>query len=305
MKLINAGSLNLDTTYHVEHIVRPGETISAEQVETACGGKGLNQSVAAACAGAVVYHAGLVGEDGDILIRTAEEKGVNTSLIRKRSGRESGRAVILLDSSGQNSIIVYAGTNNGFDGTYRQEILAAAEPGDLLLLQNEINDVPELAAEALQKGMHIVWNPSPFIREYMGRMLPLTDLLFINEVEGEQMTGEKDPRKILDQFRVRNAKTEVILTLGAEGAYYQKGETRIFQKSFPVRAKDTTGAGDTFTGYYLAEKMRGKTPGECLRTACAAAALAVTKKGAVPSIPDRRQVREFLKDSGFSVRKEL
>ena len=126
-------------------------------------------------------------------------------------------------------------------------------------------------------------------------MLPLTDLLFINEVEGEQMTGEQEPQRILEKLRSRNCGMEVILTLGEKGAYFQKGEKRIFQKSFAVAVKDTTAAGDTFTGYYLAEKMRGKTPEECLETACAAAALAVTKKGAVPSIPKREDVLAFLK----------
>lgn len=126
-------------------------------------------------------------------------------------------------------------------------------------------------------------------------MLPLTDLLFINEVEGEQMTGEQEPQRILEKLRSRNCGMEVILTLGEKGVYFQKGEKRIFQESFPVAVKDTTAAGDTFTGYYLAEKMRGKTPEECLETACAAAALAVTKKGAVPSIPKQAEVLAFLK----------
>lgn len=295
MKLINAGSLNYDTTYHVEHIVKPGETIAAEQIETACGGKGLNQSVAAASAGAAVYHAGLVGEDGEALIQAAKERGVNSAWIRRLSGHQSGRALILLDRSGQNSIVVYAGTNHAFDEAYRREILAEALPGDLLLLQNEINDVPEFALEAADKGVKVVWNPSPFVPEWAERMLPLTDMLFINEVEGEQMTGEQEPQRILEKLRSRNCGMEVILTLGEKGAYFQKGEKRIFQESFPVAVKDTTAAGDTFTGYYLAEKMRGKTPEECLETACAAAALAVTKKGAVPSIPKQAEVLAFLK----------
>lgn len=296
MKLINAGSLNYDTTYYVEHIVRPGETIAADRTETACGGKGLNQSVAAASAGAEVYHAGLVGEDGETLIRAADERGVNTSLIRRLPGRQSGRALILLDRSGQNSIVVYSGTNAAFDQVYRREVLNQAQPGDLLLLQNEINEVPEFAAEAKTRGMQIVWNPSPFVPEYVSRMMPLTDLLFINEVEGEQLTGEKEPQKILERLKAWEHKPEVILTLGEEGAYYQSGEIRVFQKSFRVQTTDTTAAGDTFTGYYLAEKMRGKTPEECLKTACAAAALAVTGKDAVPSIPKWEEVLEFLKN---------
>lgn len=293
MKLINAGSLNYDTTYYVEHIVRPGETIAADRTETACGGKGLNQSIAAASAGAAVYHAGIVGEDGADLIQAAKERGVNTAWIRTLSGRASGRAVILLDRSGQNSIIVYAGTNHAFDREYRQEILTQAQPGDLLLLQNEINDVPELAAEAKEKGMQIVWNPSPFVAESVEQMMPLTDFLFINEVEGGQLTGETEPLKTLDRLKNMEHDMEVVLTLGEAGAYYQDKETRIFQKSYPVKTEDTTAAGDTFTGYYLAEKMSGKRPEDCLKIACAAAALAVTRKGAAPSIPVRKEVVEF------------
>ena len=293
MKLINAGSLNYDTTYHVEHMVRPGETIAAEKMETACGGKGLNQSVAAASAGAEVYHAGIVGEDGEELIRAAKERGVHTEWIRRLSGRNSGRAMILLDRKGQNSIVVYAGTNHAFDEAYGREILEKALPGDFLLLQNEINDVPGLAAAAAEKGVKVAWNPSPFRPEWVERMLPCTKLLFINEVEGEQLTGEKEPLNILDRLKEwRNM--EVVLTLGDVGAYYQGDGIRLFQESFLVPVEDTTAAGDTFTGDYLAGVRRGKDPGQCLRTAATAAALAVSRKGAVPSIPQWEQVVEFL-----------
>ena len=159
MKILNFGSLNLDYVYRVAHSVQPGETIASSGMETFCGGKGLNQSVALARAGAEVYHAGRVGEDGQLLIETCRQSGVHTELILQTNGK-SGHTIIQVDDNGQNSILLAGGANRRITEQDVETALRAFGAGDLLLLQNEISCLPVLIERAYEKGMRVVLNPS-------------------------------------------------------------------------------------------------------------------------------------------------
>lgn len=293
MKILNFGSLNIDYTYSLEHIVQPGETITSRSLEVFPGGKGLNQSIALARAGADVYHAGLIGSDGRFLRDICRESGVKTEYIRETEKR-TGNAIIQVSEEGQNCIILYPGANREQTEAYIDEVLKGFSAGDILLLQNEINLLHYLISEGAKKGMKIALNPSPFDEKITTCDLSKVSLFLINEVEGEQITGEKDPEQILQKMEMLYPGAETVLTLSDKGSVYGNGTERIRQETVRVKAVDTTAAGDTFTGYYLASVMEGKTKAQAMKEAACAAALAVSKKGASSSVPWRRDVERIL-----------
>ena len=292
-KVLSFGSLNLDFVYQVDHIVLGGETIDAHDVQTHCGGKGLNQSIALARGGADVAHAGIVGDDGQALLDICRESGVDVSRVRVDEGR-SGHTIIQVDSHGQNSIILFGGTNRAVTSAYIDEALEGYGEGDLIVLQNEVNMLPQIIESAATRGMRVVLNPSP----YDGRIdecdLSRVWLFFVNEIEGEQITGKSDPAQILDAFAERFPGANVVLTLGSEGAVAQFGGKRFEQPIIPTTAVDTTAAGDTFTGFFLAEYLRSGDVAGAMLTAAQASSIAVSRAGAAPSIPTLDEVRAAL-----------
>lgn len=291
MRILNFGSLNLDYVYSVDHIVRPGETISSLSLEIFPGGKGLNQSVALARAGASVFHAGMVGQDGGPLLKTCRENGVNTSHIRMVDER-SGNAIIQVASGGQNSIVLFGGANRQNDRAFIERVLTDFSPGDWLLLQNEVNLPEEIIRAGARAGLKIALNPSPY-NELMDRCdLGKVSLFFVNEVEAAQITGETGEEAILSAMRKKYPDAAVALTLGKKGAIYSSGGETLRHGVYRVPAVDTTAAGDTFTGYFLAALSRGEPSREALREASVASSLAVSQKGASPSIPWRKAVLE-------------
>lgn len=289
MKILNFGSLNIDFVYSVDHIVAPGETISSAQLNVYPGGKGLNQSVALARGGAPVFHAGMLGEDGGMLRKTCEENHVDISLLRTVEKR-SGNAIIQVSAKGQNSIVLFGGANRKNDKAYIDEVLSHFGEGDLLILQNEINLLDYLIERAAQRKMKIALNPSPYDDAVERCDLSKVHWLLMNEVEGAQITGEQDPDAILRKVQKRYPQVHTVLTLGKDGVVYQAGQQQFTHGIYNVPVVDTTAAGDTFTGYFFAGIARGDSPQECLRVASIASSLAVSRKGAIPSIPWRDEV---------------
>ncbi len=300
MRVLNMGSLNLDKTYSVQNFVQPKETIQALKYEVFCGGKGLNQSIAIARAGTTVCHAGSVGKDGSGLVEYLEQSGVTTDYI-KQADAPTGHAIIQVDAKGQNNIIICGGANAEVS---REDIDQAVEnfcAGDLLLLQNEISNVNYAIERAKQQKMKVVFNPSPINAAIQEYDLSQVDLFILNEVEGQELAGitSQEPMQIMAGLKQRYPMAAFVLTLGEKGAYYFDQERTVYQPAFTVQPVDTTGAGDTFCGYFLAGMTRGLDVQQCLRRASAGAALSVTKKGAAPSIPTKEQVDVFLeKNSG-------
>lgn len=292
MKILNVGSLNIDYTYQVERIVKPGETISSQELNVFAGGKGLNQSIALARAGAKVYHAGMVGDDGVFLIDICRNSGVNTDYIKIGSIR-TGNAIIQVTLQGQNSIILFPGANRSLSKEYLDQVLDHFEKGDILLLQNEVNLVDYLIEAAAKRGMKIFLNPSPYNKYLDNCDLSKVDTFLMNEVEGYQITKKHQPIEILEAMKQKYNHARVVLTLGKEGVYYQDRDEQIYYQAHTVEAVDTTGAGDTFTGYYIASIMEGKSNQEALVLATAASALAVMKPGAANAIPGRNEVEDF------------
>lgn len=289
MKILNFGSLNLDYVYHVEHMVTPGETLASTRLETFCGGKGLNQSIALAKAGAEVYHAGCIGEDGAMLLQALEEAGVETSYIKTLPGK-TGHAIIQVDKSGQNCILLYGGANRLLTEHYINQVLESFGEGDVLLLQNEVNLLHVIIDKAYERGMKIILNPSPFDDNLKFCNFSKISMFLLNEVEGEQITGKKEPAAILQELARLYSQAKVVLTLGGDGACYRDESVECRQPIYPVEVVDTTAAGDTFTGYFIAAMMEGKRVSECLDLASKAASIAVGREGAAPSIPLRDEV---------------
>jgi len=289
LRILNFGSLNLDLVYTVDHIAQPGETISSYGMQIYCGGKGLNQSIALARAGSAAHHAGMIGSDGDILLTALLENGVNAEHVRVVD-ESTGNAMIQVSKTGQNSIVLFGGANQKNETAFIDEVLSQFEPGDMLLMQNEVNLADYLIAQGAAKGMRIVLNPSPY-NEIIGACdLSKISLFLINEVEGEQMTGRREPDEILSALSEQYPASEVVLTLGSQGTYYMRGEAIYRHPAYDVPVVDTTGAGDTFTGYFLTALSEAKPPHEALQLASLAAALTVSRPGAAASIPWRSEV---------------
>ncbi|OQB24573.1 MAG: Ribokinase [Firmicutes bacterium ADurb.Bin182] len=284
MKILNFGSLNIDFVYYVERFLRPGETAASKNMEVFAGGKGLNQSVALSRAKVLVFHAGALGFDGAMLKNFLNENGVDTSLL-KESGKRSGHAIIQVDPSGQNCILLYGGANMDMDIDYINSVLAGFGEGDIILLQNEINLLPDIMGRAHERGMRIFLNPSPMNSQVFALPLEYVDCFILNEVEAEDICGAGDEDRLLDQLHKRFPSAEIVLTLGEKGAVCMREGKVYRQAAYSVPVTDTTAAGDTFTGYYIAAVSEGAGCVEALQRASAAAALSVSRKGAAQSIP--------------------
>ena len=284
MKIYNLGSLNIDYVYQVSHFVCPGETLSSKELSTFPGGKGLNQSVALGKAGAKVIHGGFIGQNDQWLAQVLTDAGVDTSHLEYTSV-SSGHAIIQVNSEGQNCILLFAGANHCFTPEYAEKVLSDAQPGDILLLQNEINELPVIFEIAHKKGMQIALNPSPFDASLLDLPLGYVNWWICNEIEGEALTGKTTPDAIIQELYARYPQSNILLTLGEKGCIFKNSAISLRQPARHVKAVDTTAAGDTFTGYVLAMIASGKNIAEALQVATAASSIAVSKPGASASIP--------------------
>jgi len=296
MKVLNIGSMNLDLVYSVDHIVQPGETEASFALDTFLGGKGLNQSMALAKAGVEVWQGGMIGEDGQPFLDACKEYGVHGDLIRAVPGK-SGHAVIQRDKNAQNCILLYGGANQQLTEEYVDEVLSHFAAGDILLLQNEVNMMPYIVDKAHEMGMQIALNPSPFNEKLDEVDMKKISIFLLNEVEGGQVTGLVEPQEIIAKMLELFPHAKIVLTLGKDGAIYADAAQQHFQPIFPVKAVDTTAAGDTFTGYFLAGLIEEMPIPEVLKMSAKASSIAVTRAGAVPSIPYRDEVIRSLAEA--------
>ena len=289
MKILVFSSLNIDHNYYVKNIAKPKETIFAKEYNVVAGGKGLNAAIALARSGVQVYLAGNIGNDAKVLEKVLFENKVDTTYLNKVD-QPNGHAIIQIDETGENSIFIYGGSNQTITTEYIDSVLTKFGKGDLLILQNEINNQIYLINKASELGLTIMLNPSPFNDDIYTYPLNKIDYLFINEVEGKGFTNETNPLRILDELKVMYPNAKVVLTLGSVGAYYQDDNQRLFQEAFKVKAIDTVGAGDTFMGYFSYGLSLGFNPSKCLLLATKASSITVQRKGAADSIPTLQEV---------------
>lgn len=288
-RILNIGSINLDEVFAVPHFVRPGETMACLNYERFIGGKGNNQSTALARAGANVFHAGRIGSDGRFGAEALRDSGVDINRILE-SDVPTGRAIIQVDSTGQNCIILSGGANRTITRSDMDSFLDGWGRGDAVLFQNEISEAAYAMKKAAQLGLRIFFNPSPADESINLFPLDKVDCFILNEVEGAILCGlepaETEPKGILSCLRLRFPRADLVLTLGAAGSCYSGADG--FELAVPAvsaRVVDTTAAGDTFTGFFIASTLRGKNPAFALDEATRAAGICVSRKGAVTSIP--------------------
>lgn len=287
MAIWNLGSINIDHVYRLDHLPRPGETLAAHSYSVGLGGKGANQSIAAARAGAVTRHQGAMGAGDDWVIQRLRDVGVETDDIQRMEDAATGHAIILLDTDAENSIVIHPGANRAIAAKVLEEKLASITASDTLLIQNETNCQLDAARIADTAGARVIYSAAPFDIRAVEMMLPHVSILAMNAGEAEQLFAA-----IPDDLPVDG----LLITRGGEGAEYRdlrRGQT-YRQQAFVVTPVDTTGAGDTFAGYFAAALDRGASIPEALRLASGAAALKVTRQGAGDAIPSLDEVSRFL-----------
>ena len=293
MAVISLGSMNLDHVYGVAHFVAAGETILSSALKDAIGGKGLNQSIALTRSGAKVLHTGRLGVGGEPLRDFLVQNGVDVSIMES-CGAPQGHTVIQLTPQGQNSIIVFGGSNREIDPTYIDRVLDQAQRGDYLVMQNEISGVRYAVEAAVKRGLKVVLNASPVTEEL--RDIPLEGIawLCVNEDECAALAGCEGAMEALDALSAKYPRIGILLTLGSEGSVVRKDGQTYRQQAFRVKAVDTTGAGDTYTGFFVGMIDQGKDIPTAMRIAAKASAMAVTHLGAAESIPQLKDVMDAL-----------
>ncbi len=294
-KLVNIGSLCIDFVYGVPDIVKSGETLASVQSQIFCGGKGLNQSLAAARAGAEVHHLGAIGDDGFALLDTLRAAGVNTDGVLQLEG-PSGQAFIQVDPAGRNAIVISGGSNRRLPASLFDAAVAILEPGDWVLFQNETNDVGAAIRRASAVGAQVALNLAPPDARAADYPINLLALLIVNEPEALALAGGRSWQQAFDTLIDRYPATSLVLTRGHKGLrYYDAATKEVAQMdAFNVNAVDETAAGDAFVGYLLAGLVQNRDIKQTLRCASAAGALAVTVSGAAPAIPKRVDVDALL-----------
>ena len=289
MAIWNLGSINIDRVYRLDSLPQPGETLTSRGHDSGLGGKGANQSVAAAQAGAVTHHLGAIGSGDDWVIERLAEKGVGIDHVARMADQVTGHAIIMVDAHAENAIVIHPGANRAIGDDRLAQALAGIGASDTLLIQNETNGQVAAAQTAQVAGARVIYSAAPFDLEAVRQILPHVSILAMNEGEAAQlfaaMPGDLPVQGLL-------------ITRGSKGAEYRdltNGQTHE-QASFKVTPVDTTGAGDTFAGYFAAGLDAGLAIPDALRRASAAAALQVTRPGAGDAIPSAAEVDAFLAD---------
>lgn len=290
MNVVNFGSLNLDHVYAVDHFCRAGETIHTAGYTQNAGGKGLNQSIAVARSGQTLCHAGMLGAGGEPLAQLLEGCGVDLRYLG-RTETPQGHAIIQVQPDGQNCIFLYGGSNQAVTPEDIDAVLSHFAPGDYLLMQNELSNFTYLLRAAVGRGLRVVLNASPISGEVLAADLTGVDWLVVNEIECAAIAGCSTPEEGYTALRARYPGLGILLTLGSEGSVSWKDGVEIRQCAYPVQAVDTTGAGDTFMGYFVGCLAQGMERKDAMQYAAMAASIAVTRPGAAPSIPMMAEVR--------------
>jgi len=291
VKIFNYGSINIDHIYQVPHLVTPGETISSTVYQQVLGGKGANQSIALAKAGAVVKHIGRCHKADQWALEQMLQAGVDCELAQLVD-QPSGHAIIQVDAQAENSIVLFGGANQSFSIEDFEQALSSAQAGDYLLLQNECNNIETMINMAVERQLKVVLNPSPMITNIATFPLDKVAMLVVNEIEISQLLGQSfhSAQEIVTAVRKHYRNIDVVVTLGAKGAMWINNEECIEVNALKVEVVDTTAAGDTFLGFLLAAISEGRTYKEALMIGCKASALAVQSMGASSSIPSMAQV---------------
>jgi len=289
MRIINVGSMNVDHVYRVDHFVRPGETLASTAYDVFPGGKGFNQSIALIRAGMATLHVGCICGQHRWLCDTLAREGVDVSGVQVID-TPTGHAMIQVAPSGENAIVIHAGANGQLTQAAIEKSLQQAGPQDWVLLQNETSGVAAAIRLARQRGLQVALNPAPMNQAVLDAPLDQVDLFILNETEAHALTGASTPTEVQAAMQRMFPAARTVLTLGSTGACWLEADTMLTQAAAKVKVVDTTAAGDTFIGYFLAQYLTHGEPAAALAVGCQAAAICVTRPGAAVSIPHRREL---------------
>lgn len=283
------GSINVDYFYSVPHIPAPGETLAAREMSFGLGGKGANQSVAAAMAGVTTYHIGAIGSDANWILGRLGEYGVETQYVMEVD-RPTGHAIITVSDDGENAITLLPGANRHIPAEVLETALGSASSGDVLLVQNETNLQKEAACFAKKIGLTVLYSAAPFQTDAVSDVMEWVDFLLLNAIEARQL--EQATGQALSDLGI----PVIVVTMGAEGARWMNNKSgeSFEMPGVKVSVVDTTGAGDTFAGYLAASLSQGKPPRESVQLAIKASALKVTRRGTADAIPSLGEVDDFV-----------
>ena len=282
MTIYNLGSINIDHIYTLPHLVRAGETLAATEMQSALGGKGANQSIAIARAGGQVRHGGMINHGDVSWLKEMTDAGVETSFII-HSDLPTGHAIVAVDAkTAENQIILSPSCNANIPDDLVARLLGNASSDDWALAQNETNKTADFLKVAKAKGMKICYSAAPFVADITASLLPLVDLLIVNEGEYQDLKSHLGHGDFgLDHL---------IITKGGDGAFYKGLDGEFEIAAHKVDAVDTTGAGDTYLGYVLAGLDQGMDVKAAMEMASTAAAIQVTRLGASAAIPKKSEV---------------
>ncbi|WP_395344705.1 ribokinase [Ningiella sp. W23] len=311
MAIFNFGSINIDHVYNVPHFVQPGETLGSSAYDAILGGKGANQSIACAKAGASTFHVGSIHSNDANMLSPMLDASVNMKFVVQQNHTPSGHAIIQVNAQGENAIILFPGANHLLTDEIVKNALSHANEGDWVLLQNETNDIDVIIETAFAHKIPVAFNPAPMTEAVKDLPLEKVSMLIVNEIEAKQLTGTESIDEAQQALLDMSEKTEVLFTLGKKGVRFIKQSKVIHVDAFSVTAVDTTAAGDTFIGFFLAQyamlqstidahntnelSNQDAAITQALTRACAASAICVTRHGASPSVPSADEVDEFLR----------
>lgn len=300
-RLVVLGSINVDHIMNVAHFPKPGETIIGHQYQIAFGGKGANQAVACGRSGADIAFIACVGDDaiGSEIIAQLKTDNINTDAISVIPQTPTGVAMILVNQQGENVISIVAGANNALTPAHFTQYHDLIKQADALLMQLESPLDTVLAAAKLAKKHQtsVILNPAP-AQSLSDELLSLIDIITPNETEAQLLTGvsvhdDKGAAKAAAILHSKGIK-QVLITLGSRGVWFSEQGKGQLIAGFRVEAVDTIAAGDTFNGAFVSALLEGKATTDAIRFAHAAAAIAVTRRGAQPSVPWRAEIDTFL-----------
>lgn len=294
MAVFNFGSINIDHVYQVEHFVAPGETLSSSSYQAVLGGKGANQSIACAKAGIKTFHVGSIHSNDASMLTPMLDAQVDMQFVLQQNAMTSGHAIIQVNTEGENAIILFPGANHSLTEQTIKRVLAKASADDWILLQNETNNVDRVITLGHAANVKIAFNPAPMTSDVSALPLNKIHLLIVNEVEAMQLTNCSSIEQAKHALLAMSSDMEILLTLGKRGVCYLHQRDEVSVPAFTVEAVDTTAAGDTFIGFFLAHFAKHVEVEQALRLACAASAISVTRAGAAPSVPSLDEVEQFL-----------
>jgi ribokinase len=301
-KIVVVGSSNTDLIAIVKSFPKAGETIEGIEYLQAMGGKGANQAVAAHRLGGEVNFITCLGDDanGQNTLQYYKNEGLDVSTSLIVADVASGTAMIWVDEKGENCIVITPGANNKLTAEYILEVEEKIAEAEIVVLQMEIpyDTVKIVCSLAKKHKKKVILNVAP-ARELDEEILKNVDILVVNEIEAESISGEKIEavgKEVVIHKLLSMGASSVLLTLGSDGCMLKNGTTEIEMNAFNVKAADTTAAGDTFCGAVAARLSKGESWNETLKFASAASAICVTRMGAQPSVPSEKEVLRFLKE---------